>query len=192
MLIFSAIDRSDCRSNSFWLVFWECECRAFTSRFAALRWLMPEPSWERSKSRFPRPSEYVSAKLFQERDKLTSISTGSCYVILSMNTVILYTVLPYYIIFLLPFTIFWQYTIWISMNKGGFFYCTQRICRVKVDDDDDLMTVTCVSWFPPHPLHHFWLLFLWALAGLLPAKNPTIGSSWHQSSQQILSQSYLS
>lgn len=31
------------------------------------------------------------------------------------------------------------------MNEGGFFYCTQRICRVKVDDDDDLMTVTCVS-----------------------------------------------
>lgn len=76
MLIFSAIVRSVCRSNCFWLVFWECKCSAFTSRFAALRWLMPEPSWERSKSRFPRPSEYVSARLFQERETLASVSTG--------------------------------------------------------------------------------------------------------------------
>lgn len=67
MFTLSAIDRSICKSNSFWLVLWACEWSALTSRFAALRWLMPEPSWERSKSRFPRPSEYVSARLKTEK-----------------------------------------------------------------------------------------------------------------------------
>lgn len=79
----------------------------------------------------------------------------------SASIVRLYTVIKYIIFFL-------------SIFKD-FLYCTE-----------DLMTVTCVSWFPPHLLHHFWLLFLSAPAGLLPAKKKqkqkthTIGISWHQ------------
>lgn len=65
----SAMDRSVCTSNCFWPVLWACWCSALTSRFAALRWLIPDPSWERSKSRLPRPSEYVLARLKNKTHK---------------------------------------------------------------------------------------------------------------------------